>query len=209
MAEHVFEAGRFARELEQRPVVVDGGAEDRLAQVLAGPAVDGERQGAWLAARDGLAARDAREGGQAIAHGLGGRAVLLDDDAVAAAALALAQVLRRAVGDELAAADDDDAAAGGLHLGEDVRREDDGLLAPDLLDERADLDDLVGVEAARRLVEDEDVRVVEHGLREAEALAVALRQLADELARDLGEAAAPTDLLDAARALRRVHLAEV
>ena len=69
-------------------------------------------------------------------------------------------------------------------------REDDRLLPADLLDERPDLDDLVRVEAARRLVEDEDVGIVQHRLREADALPEALRQLADQLAGDVAEAAA-------------------
>ena len=107
------------------------------------------------------------QAGQPVADGVLGDAVRFDHHAVAAAALARAQLVRRAVGDQLAAADDDDAAAGRLHLGEDVRRQDDRLLAADLLDERPDLDDLVGVEAARRLVEDDDVRVVQHRLRQA------------------------------------------
>ena len=46
----------------------------------------------------------------------------------------------------------------------------------------------VGVEPAGGLVEDEDVRVVEHGLRQPCALPVAARQLADQLARHIVQA---------------------
>src|SRR5947207_43803 len=83
---------RLARELDQRPLVVHGSAEDGLAQVARRRAVDREGEGVRLT-RDRLAAGHARQGGQAVAHGLGRGAVLLDDDAVAAAALSLAQVV--------------------------------------------------------------------------------------------------------------------
>ena len=51
---------------------------------------------------------------------------------------------------------------------------------PRLLDQLAGLDDLLGVEARRRLVQDQHVRVVEDGLGEADALAVALGELAHD-----------------------------
>ena len=70
------------------------------------------------------------------------------------------------------------------------------LLSPERLDELADLDDLVGVEPRRRLVEDEDGRVVEDGLGEAEALPVALGQVLDLLAVDAREAAGADRALD-------------
>jgi hypothetical protein len=50
---------------------------------------------------------------------------------------------------------------------------------------------------------------VEHRLCEAHALAEALRQLADELAGDVTQAAAAADLLDAPRALGRIHLTQI
>ena len=52
------------------------------------------------------------------------------------------------------------------------------MIAGELLDELARLDDLLRVEAGRRLVEDQHVRVVDERLRQADALPVALRQLA-------------------------------
>ena len=51
IAEDVLEAGRFASELEQRPFVVDGGAEDRLAQVV-GAAASMREDGAPVLARE-------------------------------------------------------------------------------------------------------------------------------------------------------------
>ena len=68
-------------------------------------------------------------------------------------------------------------------------------LAAEALDELARLDDLLRVEAGRRLVEDQHVRVVEDRLREADALAVALRELADQLVPHVADAA----LLDRVR----------
>ncbi len=177
VAEHVFQAGRLAQELEQRPAVVDGRAEDRLAQIGRGRRVEREGVRALLAGQH-LAAGHARQARQAVADRLLGHAVRFDDHPVAAAFFARAQRVGRAVGDQLAAADDQDAAAGRLDLRQDVGREDDRLLAADLLDERPDLDDLVGVEAAGRLVEDQDVGIVQHRLRQADALPEPLGQLA-------------------------------
>ena len=81
------------------------------------------------------------------------------------------------IGDHLALVDDDDALAGLRDLGQDVRAQDDRVIAGELLDQLARFDDLLRVEAGGRLVEDEDVRVVNQRLGEADALAVALRQL--------------------------------
>ena len=50
------------------------------------------------------------------------------------------------------------------------------MIAGELLDELPRFDDLLGVEAGGRLVEDEDVGVVDQRLREADALLVALRE---------------------------------
>jgi hypothetical protein len=79
--------------------------------------------------------------------------------------------------------DDDDALAGMLHFAEDVGAEDDGVLAGERFQQLADFDDLLGVEAAGGLVEDQHVGVVDDGLRQADALAEALGELADQLVR--------------------------
>ena len=57
----------------------------------------------------------------------------------------------------------------------------------ELLDQLAGLDDLLRVEAGRRLVEDEHLGVVEQRLREADALPVALRELAALAVRHVGD----------------------
>ena len=75
--------------------------------------------------------------------------------------------------------------------------------AAEFADQRADLADLVGIEADRRFVEDDHIGLVHDGLRDADALLVALGQGADQLAADIGEAAA----LPCARRLRRARRA--
>src|SRR6187399_2999717 len=63
----------------------------------------------------------------------------------------------RVVRHEPAFRDDDGAGADRIHLFEDVRRDDDGLLARDFADERANLVFLQRIESVRGLVEDQDL----------------------------------------------------
>ena len=79
------------------------------------------------------------------------------------------------------------ARAHRLDLLEDVGREDDDLVAAHLADEAADLGLLVGVEAVRWLVEDEDVRIVEDRLGQSDAALEALGEGLDPLGRDVAE----------------------
>ena len=72
------------------------------------------------------------------------------------------------------------------------------MIAGEGLQQFADFDDLLGVETAGGLVEDQDVGVVDDGLGDADALAVAFGQLADQLGADVAEGAAPDDLVGAA-----------
>ena len=83
---------------------------------------------------------------------------------------ALAEPRRRVDRHDLAAVDDEDAVGDLAHLGQDVRREDDGVLAPEFGDQLADLEALLRVEAGRRLVQNEHGRLVDDGLRQADAL---------------------------------------
>jgi len=82
-------------------------------------------------------------------------------------------------GDELSLVDDDDLLAGLLAFGQAVRAQDDGVVAGEALDELARFIDLLGVEAGGRLVENQDVGIVDDGLRQADALALALGELAE------------------------------
>jgi hypothetical protein len=92
--------------------------------------------------------------------------------------------------------DDHHALAGLLDLGEDVRAEDDGVIAGERLDEAASLVDLLGVEPRRRFVEDQHFGVVDERLREADALAIALRELSARAVGHVGHPRAGHDLID-------------
>jgi hypothetical protein len=107
-----------------------------------------------------------------------------DDDDARRAAL-LRERLHRALGDELASVDDDDARAARLHLRQDVRREEDSVLGAELFDDVADVADLVRVETCRGLVEHEERRLRNERIGEPDALAIALREIADEDVRDV------------------------
>ncbi len=93
------------------------------------------------------------------------------------AAQALGQRIGRVDGDDLALVDDHDPLAGLRHFRKDVRAQDDGVVAAELANQLAGLDDLLRVEAGGRLVEHQHLGVVNDRLREADALPVALRQL--------------------------------
>ena len=61
------------------------------------------------------------------------------------------------------------------------------MLAPEALYKLAYLDYLLRVEADGRLIKDDDLWVSEQRLRDADALAVALREIADEPVRHVGD----------------------
>ena len=125
----------------------------------------------------------------------------LDLDRAAAAQLR-GQLLLGPLGDDLAVLDDQQAIAGLADLGEDVAGEQDGVLAAQRLDGRAHLHDLHRVEAAGRLVEDEELGLVHQRLRHADALPVAVRQAGDELVVDLAGGGLLLRLGDRARRRR-------
>jgi len=70
----------------------------------------------------------------------------------------------------------------GVHFLQDVRGEEDGLLLADALERGADFADLVGVEAVGRLVEHQQVRLVQQSARQGHALAETAGELGDSLA---------------------------
>src|ERR1019366_8459102 len=111
------------------------------------------------------------------------------------AAQAVGQIGDRILSDQFALADDDDAFAGLLHLAQNVRAEDDGVLAREGLQQLADFDDLLGVETAGGLIQDQHIRVVDDGLRDADTLAEAFGQLADQLGPNVAQGAAPDYLV--------------
>src|SRR5262249_30638907 len=129
VGEHFLERRLAAIELEEAPAVVHRGAEDRPAEVGLAVAHDEKLRGPRLAGLDGHVP-DPGEGGELV---LGVRAVTVEEHAVAAGVLARHEVVRLAVGDDLAVVDDDHAPARRLHLGQDVRGQDDRLFLAELL----------------------------------------------------------------------------
>src|SRR5262249_5244077 len=128
----------------------------------------------------------------------------LEDHDCLFARLAL-QVTERAGGGDLAAVDDDDRVTGHLDFRQDVRREEDRVFLAEFADQLAGLTDLGRVEASGRLVEDEDRRVGEEGIGEADTLTVTLRECADELSADIGEPASLQDVVEALTAAPTVE----
>ena len=84
--------------------------------------------------------------------------------------------------EQLALAEHEQPIAGLADLGQDVARDQDRVVLLEVVDEVAHLDDLHRVETAGRLVEDEELRLVDDRLRDADALAEAVRQRADQVA---------------------------
>ena len=82
------------------------------------------------------------------------------------------------VATSLPAVDDHHLLAGLLDFGQDVRAENDGVVAGQAADQRTRLVDLLGVQAGRRLVQNQHVGIVDDGLRQSDALPVALGELA-------------------------------
>ncbi len=92
--------------------------------------------------------------------------------------------------------DEQDAIGHRLDLLQDVRRDQDRLRLGQVADHLADALDLVGVEPARRFVEDQDLGVVQKCLRHRGPLAISLGKLADRLVGDGFERAALNDGVD-------------
>ena len=90
------------------------------------------------------------------------------------------QVLRRIARFDPAFVDDDDAAAGHLHFGQNVGGKQNGVLFAEILDQVAHLPDLVRIEAAGRLIENQKIRFVHERIGQADPLPVTFRERADE-----------------------------
>ena len=106
------------------------------------------------------------------------------------AARPILQVVHRVGGHQLAFVDDDHLLAGLLDLGQDVRAQDDGVVARQAADQITRFVDLLGIQAGRRFVENQDFRVVDDRLRQPNALPVAFGKLAEQLVRNVGDGAA-------------------
>ena len=120
-----------------------------------------------------------------------------------------AQGCGRSVGHDTSAVDDEHALTDLLHLGQYVRGEEHSVLAAELVDELADLDDLVGIEPHRRLVENQHLWAVDQRPRKPDALAVALGQSAHHLAAHVADQTAFDGIVHARAYLRPRHLLDV
>ena len=99
------------------------------------------------------------------------------------------QRLGRVRGGDAPPVDDEHPAASHFDFGQDVGREQDGVAFAEVFDQLADLPDLVRVEADGRFVEDEQVGVVQEGIGQAHALAVAFGQRADQFPLHIAQSA--------------------
>ncbi len=98
-----------------------------------------------------------------------------------AAARPILQIMDGIGRDQLALVDDDHVLAGLFHFGQDVSTEQDGVIAGEIPDQIAGLVDLFGIESGGGFVEDQHVGIVDDRLRQTYALAIAFRELADQL----------------------------
>ncbi len=97
-----------------------------------------------------------------------------------------------------ASVEDEHPVTDGLHLLQNVGGEDHRFRRSELAHEPANLEDLVRIQSAGRLVEDENIGVVDDGLREAGALPIAFGEVIDRPIGHLLEAALlnrPVDVL--------------
>ena len=112
------------------------------------------------------------------------------------------QLRRSAEGGQRPFGNDEDLVADGLHLGEDMGAENDSVALSKLLDQISDLDDLNGVKADGRLIQNDDLRPAEQRLRNAHALPVALGKRGNSAASNRLNARARHGIGDLYRQLR-------
>ena len=120
-----------------------------------------------------------------------------------------AESIERVIRHDTTAIDDDGTLTERLDFREDVSREDHRPIFGQPLNERANAHELLRIETARGLVQNQDLWVVNDGLRESNALAIALREGTEEA----GLPTSQTDLLhdraDSPHALRTLNTSDV
>ena len=120
------------------------------------------------------------------------------------AALELGGEIGRGIdGGDAAAVDNHDAVAGHADFRKDVGRKNDGMAAGEPLDEMADLDDLLGIEADGGLVENDDLGIMDQGLGQADALLITARKALDQVVALILNIGLDHSVLDARAALFR------
>ena len=173
--ENVLQAHPHRPQFEESPALVHHGGGQSAANVMAARDLDFQADHRATGVGD-AGACDARHDGQRRLH-VATHGVHLHVYRFRATH-PRCQVVRRVHGYHAALADDDDALAGLTHLGQDVGAQDDRVVAGQVLDELSGFDDLLRVESGSGLVQDQDVRFVDQGLGQADALLVALGQSA-------------------------------
>src|SRR5207244_3906843 len=142
---------------------------------------------------------NSRNLGQALAHIFGFETVAAANfnDHGLAAASAAPQIADRIRSHDLAVVDDDDLFAGLLDFGENVRTENDRVIAGQTLDQVARFIDLFRIETRGGLVKNQHLRIVNDSLGQSDALAITARQLAELLLLDIRDGAALANMFDA------------
>ncbi len=97
-----------------------------------------------------------------------------------AAAQMLLQRLGGVVGHEFAVGNNNDLIADGLYLGEDVAGKNDGMILAESPNQIADLRNLFGIQSHRWLIQNQNGRKAQNGLRKPHTLFVALGKILDE-----------------------------
>ena len=177
LQEDILQAHGLGAQGQHRAAGLGQRQRQRAAQVGAGLADGGKADLAAFFGGDAQVAeaRHRRGGGQ---YGL--TAALRRGRDGAPGGQAAGEFFRRALRDEFAVRDDEHAVADGLYLAEDMAGQNDGVRLAQVVDEGADLDHLRRVQADGRLVQDDDLGRAQQRRRNADALAVAFRQVADE-----------------------------
>ena len=78
--------------------------------------------------------------------------------------------------------DNDDAAGDGGGFRQDVRAQKDRVRAGQFFDQSTDFDDLFGIQATRRLIQNQHRGIVNERLRQAHSLLIAPGQVCDQAA---------------------------
>ncbi len=149
--------------------------------------------------------RDFRQRGSTVREAF----LLIDHEVVPDPATAGAHVLDVAVRDHPPLADDDGARASLFDLVQVVRGEHNRSLLTDLTNVAKHLRLLVRIQVAGRFVQDEDWRIVDQRLAQADALAITVRQGADVLAEHTRQTAHLDDLFHALFEGRLVELSDI
>ena len=99
------------------------------------------------------------------------------------------ELLLSALGDEAPTGEHEDAVAGLGDLGEDVGGDEHGAVALEADDQIAHLADLARIQARDRLIEDDELGLVDDRLGDADPFAVPQGQLGDHAVGDIGDVA--------------------